>query len=620
MESLASKSREDQDLRDPNGAVTSGESFSNGKMPVAAPPSPCASLPSTTQREYDDLSSKLITAWPSQTDIDVILNSRVLSSDQFQYFTCPLYLSNDTSTARTILQVPCQSAAPVQVARKLLLMASFLQRLQRCQPEDVGGLSINCRRTMMLRAVETAHSVVTSHDDLVTCIAGVECCLIESMYHNNMGDLSRAWLILRKAMLRGQLIGLHRGTAESEDGSQSSLSPDYLWFRLVQMDLYLSLMLGLRPDATSSCLDDSKVLQGCTPLEQMHRIQCVAMRRILDRNCQADMNDLKETIEIDKMLQKASSLMPPKWWLCPTDDASVDVTGPTHVSSLVAHHHLLLRLHLPYLLKYPTNRKYDYGKITAISSSREILSWYVFVKSKSSMPYCRGIDFLASISCTTLCIAHIEAQRQRQSCYGSNGTIFDLVANQRLSDRAMVERTLDVMDLMVEEDDDQIASSIAGILRPLLQVEANAASGGIYVIKASTETDHEDISDGDEALHVLVPCYGTITIAPCSPPRAESPIEVIEGKTNEVLSLRHDGNILTEISHGEGSSSASTEEQNDYGPITLPDEFWYSSSINYGCEAEDFASHLTESVNIWDTKNYHMAIWDAPIVYQQSGR
>src|SRR5699024_941125 len=125
------------------------------------------------------------------------------------------------------------------IARKLLLLGWFLQG---CPTQHLTHLGIDRRDAIMSHAMRTAHDAVTSQDHLVGSVEGVECLLIESLYHNHAGDLRRAWLAVRRAILIAQLLRLSSGvkeTALDEDAdTHSEIDPVFLWFRLMQMDRY----------------------------------------------------------------------------------------------------------------------------------------------------------------------------------------------------------------------------------------------------------------------------------------------------------------------------------------------------------------------------------------------
>ncbi|GJN70271.1 Zn 2cys6 transcription factor protein [Purpureocillium lilacinum] len=478
--------------------------------------------------KHRDVSDRLAAAWPSPREMDLIQAIPATIPTLTSTSCTPPNLEPHPPSSRDALHLPSPGSHPVLIARKLLLLGWFLQG---CPTQHLTHLGIDRRDAIMSHAMRTAHDAVTSQDHLVGSVEGVECLLIESLYHNHAGDLRRAWLAVRRAILIAQLLRLSSGVKETalddDADTHSEIDPVFLWFRLMQMDRYLSLMLGLPPGSLDNSFATPTALATCTPLERMQRIQCVAAGRILQRDqadTHTDEQELKDTNEIDALLREASALMPPEWWLPPSADTDKDTT---RIMDLLTHHHLVLRLHLPFLLRSPNNSKYDYNKLTAVNASREALSRFVsFRKSKSPLPYCRGIDFLAFIASATLCVAHIEAHRH---CYNPLGDLsrrnaaLQFLVHQRHADRALMELTLEIMDFMACGGADAIARKIATILRRLLGIEADAASGAAYRADSSRdgfsceerEFDYySDLAGGDgtTTLRVHIPHLGTIKI------------------------------------------------------------------------------------------------------------
>ena len=425
-----------------------------------------------------------------------------------------------------MLQLPPPGSHPALVARKLLILSSYLQAFPPCGIQNLCRLGVDYR-DIMSRAVDTAHCVVNCNDELVASIEGIECITIESMYHNNAGNLRRAWVTMRRAMLIAQMMDLHRGGTPPSMKTlerRTCIRPEHIWFRLVQSDRYLSLMLGLPQGAPeNSFFATEKALEACTPTERLQRIDCVVAGRILQRN-EADINDLAATQEIDHLLQKASMTMPPQWWLTPNFASSAsDQMEHFHETIRLmdhfTHYHLVVRLHLPYLLRSLADRKYEYSKITAVHASREVLARFVAFRSSSPTgSYCRGIDFLVFIASTTLCLAHIDAHRHGQvfAGDGDDGFFFNSLAHQRPSDRGMMERALESVEHMANASVDMVASKIATVFRHLLVIEADAADGSSYnTSSASGEEGREcsgGLSDGGNVLRIHIPSFGTIKI------------------------------------------------------------------------------------------------------------
>lgn len=492
---------------------------------------PSPDLESQVTNNVDNLSRTLLAAWPSHHNLDLILRISVGVSVLFHGVICQSYsrlFSGQLASPRSMLQPPSRGTHPVLIARKLLLLASLLQGIPPCSVSELAGLSSNYL-DIMSRVFNTATRLVTSNDELTTSLEGIECIMIESMYLNNAGSLRRAWLINRRAMTTAQMMGLHTGTCSPrmflENKTRDRINPNYMWFRLVVSDRYLSLMLGLPQGSLENIFANLEAPDSCAAVERLERMESAAASLILQRNS-AERTDLAATHKIDKMLQEAAALMPPQWWLMTPDLTSIAGSDAkafeesVRLTNQFAYHHLLVQLHLPYMmLTSSTESSYDYSKMTAAGASRTIISQYVsFRNSFLATAYCRGIDFIAFIASTTLCLAHIEARRQSRADTGKGVSVFQSLQHQRLNDRGLLERTLEAMETMAQNHNDVVAKKASSILRPLLAIEDNSFSGGCYHVCASSEADKQDsqcIGDTTEifhALHIQIPYFGTIQI------------------------------------------------------------------------------------------------------------
>lgn len=415
-----------------------------------------------------------------------------------------------------MLQLPPTRSHPVLIARKLLLLATFLQAIPSLPTMKLDDLSIDPVE-MMSRAVMTAHELVICNDELVASVEGIECIMLESLYENYRGQLRRAWLAARRATMIAQVLGLHRGTKPVSVSGIDSNS-DQVWFQLVRLDRYLSLILGLPQSSFEDSFATVEALETCKEVERMQRLTCVAGGRILRRSF-TEMYSSKVTDEIDDLLQEASTSMLPQWWLMPTLTATTGymqtVNETLRFMDQFTHYHLLLQLHLPYLLSTSAERKHIYSKMTAISASREVLSRYVAFRTyHATGNYCRGVDFLAFISSTALCIAHIN---QSLSTTKGDDTLAFL-KHQRRSDRGMMERALEITQGQVDLQD-AVSIKLATLLQHLLAKEADAAAGAEYSV--GTEVADEangclgcDVAQSDDGnvLKVYLPNFWTITI------------------------------------------------------------------------------------------------------------
>ncbi|KAK3387645.1 hypothetical protein B0H63DRAFT_470589 [Podospora didyma] len=515
---------------------------------------------------YHDLCRALLAVWPPQRELDLITAVPVNISGLFHGVVCVPYsslLGKAMELPLAMLQLPPPGSHPTLIARKLLLLGTFLQGIPRGSVKHLGALATTYRK-IMSRLVETASRLVTSNDDLVNSLEGVECIMIEAMYHNNAGNLRRAWITHRRAMVIAQTLGLHKGELSPsritklllDAETRSRICPEHMWFRLIISDRYLSLILGLPQGSLDSPFGSEEALSRCTSMERMERMESIAGGLILQRS-KADLQDLDKTREIDKLLQEAAELMRPQWWLTPEvapiaghDGDDNNPLGDTiRTMNQFTHYYLLAQLHMPYLLQPSEDRKYDYSKITALTASREILSRYISFRGSNRVTvYCRGIDFLAFIASTVLCLAHIDACRQQQRTNAESTVLHFLAPQRRLTDRGILEKTLQCVQLMAEDDEDAMACNISYILEHLLAIEAaataktssdnnGASSYSYYSTSVSFEKPYEETESqyggkptdaGNHAFCIHIPYFGTITIEPCD---AASSIRVDETTT-----------------------------------------------------------------------------------------
>jgi hypothetical protein len=185
------------------------------------------------------------------------------------------------------------------------------------------------------------------------------------------------------------------------------------------MDHYLSLMVGLPQTAPEGRLAIPADLSDLDPQDRLERLHCAVSGRIVQRN-DAEINGLSITCEADKLLQTAAAEMPPQWWLPPTfsEDSNLVADTIRLMIQFTHHHHLLARLHLPYMLRSSasTDHNHDRSRAIAVNASRELLSRYVLFHSGNPVDYyCRGCDFLAFVATTIMCLAHINTNTHSNS-------------------------------------------------------------------------------------------------------------------------------------------------------------------------------------------------------------
>ncbi|KAF1939323.1 hypothetical protein EJ02DRAFT_446290 [Clathrospora elynae] len=508
------------------------DSTSTNSMPISevALTPKITLLPSDTSLSgrYTGLARDLVGAWPNQHDLDHIYQLPIGLSTHLHMKLCasPSALpSQEPISPQAMLQLPSPGSHPVLMARKLLILGSLLQGAFSDSHQAFGDMRDHFSE-IMTRAVDTAARLVTSNDELTASVEGIECIMIEAMIQNYAGNLHRAWMTARRATTVAQMVGLHRGSKTPkvlDAGTTAGFDPGHLCFRIVEMDRYLSITLGLPQSSLETWAVTPEALASCGPLDRMGRLHCIIAGRILTRQSgEKSRGELLDMEDIDQMLQSAAAEMSSQWWLVPHYGASRDNTldpfyEVARTMYQLSHYHLLIRLHLPYMLRSWKDNRFDHSKITAVNASRELLSRYIAFRGwNPGHYYCRGIDFLSFIALTSLCLAHIDSRNSTRTSpeVAQSGTNASCVlARSHPSDRGLMERTFSILAAM---ENDTIAAKLSSIMYHLLDVEAASANGVEY--SAATTEDHDgaltecdgEFINGQNTLQLHIPYFGTI--------------------------------------------------------------------------------------------------------------
>lgn len=168
------------------------------------------------------------------------------------------------------------------------------------------------------------------------------------------------------------------------------------------------------------------------------------------------------------------------------------------------HHNLLILLHLPFMLRDPKERRWDYSKATCVSSSRQLLrTFLVFRKLNKASNACRHTDYGALTASMTLLLGYLDPKLQARD---PSTTL------RREADRALIKEARDKLQQMADRNDDKLArdaACIIGRLLPLLSPDL-MASGGAGGGQGGTSESVGEVP----AIHLEIPYLGTININP----------------------------------------------------------------------------------------------------------
>ena len=503
--------------------------------PSAALLTPCSLTPAISasineHAQHRELSAALYAALPPREDIQSIIRAGIDVSFH-KLLIQPLAVIEKTpgSTKGDLHKIPGPGSHPVILAKYILILCTCFQHADPVLLNDrLKGLS-EPPQTTILRLLDVVVRLVLSKDFFLDSVEGVFCVLMQSAVEANNGLLRKAWFSCRRAMLLGQMMGLHRSGIQQVLKVLDPSDPMHqgtLWFRIVYFDRMLCLLLGLPQGSLDMSIGSDSALQLESPTGRFQRRQSLVAMRMLQRNESTEpgvMNDMKLLEDIDGQLQGAGQEMPSEWWLMPnphdvgrgTDQMSQEMM---RVIDQIMYFNLLNLLHLPYMLRAGSRGVDPYGQSTlaCVTASRELLTRFIFIRSLSSVAsMCRAMDFFALISAMTLVMAHLDSHRKRRE--GECKVGINVLAHQRRADRAMMEGVLVSMEKLTAINNDTLSKRSFDLLRSLLDLEANAADGKMHnnnfdAAAALVKTNPDSAKADGDAVSLAIPYFGTIQI------------------------------------------------------------------------------------------------------------
>ncbi|KAL2145260.1 hypothetical protein VTI28DRAFT_7628 [Corynascus sepedonium] len=415
------------------------------------------------------------------------------------------------------VELPRPGDHPVTLARLMLIFAIALQSPSGEKTQGLSKLSEQSS-VLVLRLVTAAKSCVTTNEEMHGSIDCLVCIILEGVYEVNCGNLRRAWAVFRRAITVAQLMGLHRSPLPPLQRIDPDLDadPEFMWFRIVYMDRHLSLLLGLPQGTSDKAIGITTTLQNDPPLGRFERLLTAVAFRILQRNGdRLSAEQLPITQSIDTELLEVARSVPPSFWRPPEfhllKPGSPEALLETkRLAAHVYYHGLLIQLHLPFALRIGDNTVDDYSKVTCVSSSREIIVCFIAHRAFNPSSSCsRPVDFFALQAAMTLLLAHLGANHHQK---GEP----NILAHQRLSDRAMLEQALERMNAIKTVNKDVTTEKSAELIRRLLEVEADAAGGSRYTARTAQDGDggtDQPSREVEGQVLLAIPYFGVVRIA-----------------------------------------------------------------------------------------------------------
>lgn len=530
----------------------------------------CVAEPS----KHSKITRALLCALPCQAELQILLGKIVgvsMMCYQFKYKPAATSMPKENPQDQiSLTDLLDPQGHPVSLARQMLLIAAALQHLP--PSEMIPGLTEH-HHVFMGKLAEAAIKLVTTNDELLGTLEGLENVILEAFYHIDSGNVRRAWITIRRAVMAAQLMSLHRpGQYRFKViNDEGDLDPEAMWACIIFLERLLSLLLGL-PTSTGTADSAVRTVMGVPATGgDMPTLVVGVIAKILERNdLHLSQKALEMTQEIDRELIQMTQQMPSRFWRPlaleslqrDSDEAFWEIRrGWNHM----CYYTMVIQLHLPYMICPNQASQNVYSRIACVNASREILTREIAVRTfNRTTPYYRMGDFMALVAGLTLMLAHIVSHSREQ--------VDDLLVHQRLGDRAVVEQALECMESMSEVHKDLFVSKCATLLKYLLAAEAQTAQGQSHSQQGplSKGDDHERCNE----LIIMVPYVGAIKIArggvmgPFKTAQARGTHEDVSIGCIQILHV--DGNVLPDQNSADIAPSIGCRRTVNMKAVNIP--------------------------------------------------
>ncbi|KAL3461718.1 hypothetical protein BJX64DRAFT_300084 [Aspergillus heterothallicus] len=368
-----------------------------------------------TTGTFESLRARMTAMLPSQADVDCLFASShgwwLLQQHMMPHL--PDLAENDTAGMLNVEIV--SQGHPLGMARLLLCIAICIQQLG---PEAEILRQVQTRipvREVESEIIKFITRNVTSDDENLGCIEGVECLALHGMYAVNAGNLRRSWLLFRKAITVGQLLGLHRALHCLDDAMGAKRH--HLWYQISRGERYLSTILGIPSSTVSTAfpLDDNA--PWLSPEDIYHKKLYHISGLILERNQGDCTHSFSTTLRISEQLGTYAAEMPHAWWeiptVIPTTRAKESSSQFERIMCQIWHFELATLLHLPFMLRAVNNdRRFEYSRVECLGAARNLIRrWNAIRESRTSLLFSNLLEFQAFTAATTLLLGLLSGDR-----------------------------------------------------------------------------------------------------------------------------------------------------------------------------------------------------------------
>lgn len=459
-----------------------------------------AASKNTSQHEsqFRELRRSLMTMMPSPEDIKKIL----MATETCWAIWFDDYPDSGTEASRIALFrdrfSSFNTSHPSFIARALLLITTSIQQLPA--NFDYSEISLPFPpQELMEKQLSQTSAMVTSNDELVGTLEGLECLVLQGVCWSNAGKPRRAWLCFRRALDVAQIMGLHRCRVPPKDLDAAMMTRlRHVWWIMFEADRSMAVILGLPYGIPNQHCDFADVEdEAITREEVFKRKLSIIAGDLIDRDQATKNPSFIATQEIDEKLERLARSMPDSWWETPSAPWPTDPRAVGRQDSrLMAqfwHYQMESLLHLPFMLRSATDHRFEYNKSVCLKASREMIRRYICLREQTITAsfVCKITDFQAFTSVIILILNLLGPQPASPSpCIPHSN-------HSNAQDWQVVDRVVSLLSDPSAAIDEAVATQGIKVIKTLSAIGRNLGP------HASTSG----------AMKLAIPYFGTISIA-----------------------------------------------------------------------------------------------------------
>lgn len=361
-----------------------------------------------------------------------------------------------------------------KIAKALLCIAVSLQEIPMASPgTEFEGMDSH---RMGEHYVSIVDELVLRDDELVGTLDGIECLMLQAKHDSNNARIRRAWVVFRRAISFCQLLGLHIHPSKAKSSTPDAIRRHALWKAFYQGDRLVSLLLGL-PFAVTEMRPEH--LGDLQPTGEGYLVRLAGIvGHVIERNQEpCSSNTLPHTIKIEGEMMALAAQMPNNWWTLSANNEDVQLQIYHRHLPQFWHHQARTLLHLPFMLKAAADRRYEYNRIAALESARDMIRCYATFRPVTGYGslVCKVLDFQAFTAAMVLVLNSLSP----------SGMIAAADIQEAEKDQELISITTQILHQASVETDGGVATQAAKALelfsRPRDQCPAGQTTAKIVI-------------------------------------------------------------------------------------------------------------------------------------------